>query len=222
MQRFRVPVPWESGLPERVVQYMKCTWRPADMTLAEFLRKTGKSGKVHPKLQQRYRQAKKEAEAAEGELLQETLEEWAVQAKSGGEVALAAMYLSRYNDRYYGQWVLMNIPFRNFDAEIKLPEVDLVPDHLYFQALAYLHRPDHWSNPAAIRADLELEGFRDYHIQNILAMISANQGMIKKYLDGALNKDDDVPQQAEDDAAGQGGEGMALASNGWRMISWPV
>eukprot|EP00438_Fugacium_kawagutii_P024873 Skav210639 [mRNA] locus=scaffold336:36175:40055:+ [translate_table: standard] len=211
LQRFRVPVPWESAWPERVMQYMKCSWRPEDMTLAEFLRKTGKSGKVHPKLQQRYRQAKKEAEAAGGELLEESVEAWAVQARSEGEVALAAMYLSRYNDRYYGQWVLMNVPFRNFNQEMKLPGLDLVPDHLYFQALAYLHRPEHWTNPAAIRRALELEGFRDYHIQNILAMILANQGMIKKYLDGTLNKNDDVPEPAEEHTAEQGSAGMQLA-----------
>eukprot|EP00438_Fugacium_kawagutii_P021754 Skav219334 [mRNA] locus=scaffold6947:786:1919:+ [translate_table: standard] len=177
------------------------------MTLAEFLRKTGKSGKMHPKLQQRYRQAKKEAEAAGGELLQESLEEWVIQARSEGEVALAAMY----NDRCYGQWVLMNVPFRNFNEEMKVPGLDLVPDHLYFQALAYLHRQEHWTNPAAIRRDLELEGFRNYHIQNILAMISANQGMIQKYLDGALNKNNDVPEPAEENTAGQGSAGMQLA-----------
>ena len=38
LQRFRVPVPWEGDLPERVQQYMNSTWRAVDTPLADFLR----------------------------------------------------------------------------------------------------------------------------------------------------------------------------------------
>ena len=153
LQKFRVPVPWEGAPPERVKQYMTCTWRPMDMTLAEFLRKTSRNGRIHPRLQQRYRQAKAEAEKEGDELMEESMETWAVNASPEGEVALAALYLSRYNDRFYGQWVVMNVPFRDVEHDLKKPDLDKVPDHLYFQALAMLHCPEHWRNPAAIRSE---------------------------------------------------------------------
>ena len=183
LQRFVVPVPWVGEVPARITQYMQSAWRAVDMTLAEFLRKTNKAGAIHQRLKRRYEQAKKTAEANEEEIFEESLQEWANNAPSQGEVAVAAIYLSRYNDRYYGQWVLMNVPFRDPERDLKRPELDRVPDHLYYQALAYLHRPDHWTNPAAIKEQLGLEGFRDYHIKNITAMITANQGLIRKYLD---------------------------------------
>ena len=199
LQRFVVPVPWQQAeWPARVQQYMKSTWRAPDMTLAQFLRKTNQKGNVHHKLKLKYERAKKAAEEAQTELFEDSLEEWANNVKTEGDVALAAMFLSRYNDKYYGQWVLMNVPFRDFDAEMQKPKLALVPEHLYYQTLAYLVKPDHWTNPAKIREELELEAFREYHIKNILAMIAANQGLIDKYLDGKLNKnDEEVEAQAE-------------------------
>ena len=162
------------------------------MTLAWFLRKTNQKGNVHHKLKLKYERAKKAAEEAQTELFEDSLEEWANNVKTEGEVALAAMFLSRYNDKYYGQWVLMNVPFRDFDAEMQRPKLALVPDHLYYQTLALLVCPDHWTNPAKIREELELEAFREYHIKNILAMIAANQGLIRQYLDGKLDKNAEV------------------------------
>ena len=199
LQRFVVPVPWQQAeWPARVQQYMTSTWRAPDMTLAQFLRKTNQKGNVHHKLKLKYERAKKAAEEAQTELREDSLEEWANNVRTEGDVALAAMFLSRYNDKFYGQWVLMNVPFRDFDAEMQKPELALVPEHLYYQALAYRVRPEYWTNPAKIREDLELEAFREYHIKNILAMIAANQGLIDKYLDGKLNKNDEaVEAQAE-------------------------
>ena len=209
LQRFRVPVPGEAAdPPKRVLQYMRSSWRAEDMPLVEFLRKTGVNGGIHPKLKKRYNQALKEAEEGEGELLEESLEAWANNAEPYGEVALAALYLSRYNDRYYGQWVVMNVPFRSL--EDLLPEgLNKVPDHLYYQTMAFLLRRGHWENPAAVRAELELQAFREYHVRNILAMLAANQGLIKKYLDGALNKNDEIPEAVAAPAAA--GEGPALS-----------
>ena len=49
-----------------------------------------------------------------------------------------------------------------------------------------------------------MEAFREYHIKNILAMIAANQGLIKQYLDGKLRKDDEVPQPVAGPAGADG------------------
>ena len=120
---------------------------------------------------------------------EETLEMFARRVKPRGDVMIAATYLSRYGDRYYGQWILMNVPFRTID-ELKIPEVDAVPDHLYYQALALHHRPAHWRNAGAIRADLELEAFRQHHIDNIVAMLQSHHILIDQYIAGTIHKDD--------------------------------
>ena len=203
MQRFQVPVPWIGECPARVQQYMDSTWRAPDMPLIEFLRKTNKQGKIHQYLAKQYRQG--QSPDGEDEHLEETLEAWANNAPTGGQVAVASIYLSRYNDRYYGQWVLMNVPFKSME-DLKRPELDLVPDHLYYQTLAFLHRPEHWTNEAAIRQELELEAFREHHVRNIVAMLFANQSLIKQYLDGTLDKNQEVPAGAE--------EGASIAAGG--------
>ena len=191
MQRFRVPVPFETDKTHaRVQQYLQSTWRAKDMTLEEFLRKTNQKGSIHRTLQRRHTAAR--AAAGQEGLLEDTLEEWANQAPVRGEVAVAAMYLSRYTDRYYGQWVLMKVPFQQLE-ELHVPELDLVPDHLYYQAMALHHRPDHWQSEAAVRAELELEAFREYHVRNIWAMLQANHILIQDYVNGTLNKFDEAP-----------------------------
>ena len=131
LQRFRVPVPWEGDLPERVQQYMSSAWRAMDMPLADFLRRTNRSGKIHQALQKKFKQFV--AQELAGEEPMESLDAWANSAPLAGEVAVAAIYLSRCNDRYYGQWVLMNVPFRSLD-DLFRPELELVPPRLLSDA----------------------------------------------------------------------------------------
>ena len=195
LQPFRAPVPFEAEeLPTRVQQYMTCEWRAKDMPLAEFLRKTNQKGQIHQKFKRGYEQAKAEAEA-EGQL-EDSLQEWINYAECQGEVAVAASYLTRYSDRFYGQWVLMNVPFRSL-KDFLLPELDLVADHLYYQTMALLQAPEHWLSEEAIRAELELEAFREYHTRNILAMLEANRNLIEKYLRKELDKNEEVAEQEQ-------------------------
>ncbi|CAE7763064.1 unnamed protein product, partial [Symbiodinium necroappetens] len=168
LQRFRVPVPWEGDLPERVQRYMVSTWRAVDMSVVDYLRRTNKSGEIHQAFRKRYQQMVAEELAGEAPL--ESLETWANGASLRGDVAL----------------------------------LELVPHHLYYQTLALLLRPDHWTSEEAIRAELELEAFREHHVRNILAMLFANQGLIRCYLSGELDKNEDVP----DDGEGRQAEGL--------------
>ena len=90
---------------------------------------------------------------------------------------VAAVYLSRYNDEYYGQWLLMNKPFRDID-QFWRPEVDVVPAHLYYQTMAFLLAPEHWRSEDAIRGQLQLEAFRqnpDVHRMRTPALFGAKQ-----------------------------------------------
>ena len=81
----------------------------------------------------------------------------------------------------------MNHPFNHLD-DLWFAELDLVPDHLYYQALAFRHCPEHWLNEANVRRELELESFREHHIRNIWAMLHASFELIEQYLSGALIK----------------------------------
>ena len=185
MQRFVVPVPFKAENTTRVQQYLDCTWKPNTLPLIDFLRMTNQAGQIHKKLQKRWEQAK---------VLEPTtdaLEPWAVAQPLRGDTLIAAVYLSRYNDEYYGQWLLMNKPFGSLEEFLK-PELNLVPDHLYYQTMAYLISPEHWCNEAAVRAQLEQEAFREHHVRNIWAMLQANQALIRQYLEGNIHKDDDV------------------------------
>ena len=215
LQRFVVPVPWQGDAPERVLQYMSSEWRPPTMTLAEFLRKTNRSGGIHHAFRKRFQKLDDEAKAGR------TLEEWVATAPCFGEVMTASIYLSRYNDKYYGQRTLMSVPLARLE-DVWDDRLDLVPSHLRYQALALLAAPSHWRDPAAIRAELELEAFREHHVRDILAMLSANQGLIEKYFDGRLDKSDDADPEAEIEGAlldgGAGGDGkITLAPDQLRI-----
>ena len=195
MRQFVVPVPWaRETLPEIVRLYMASDWRREDMSLAEYMRKATKTGKIQRHLKRRYKQAMLDRRGEDSDD-REDLETWVAAAPTLGESLTASMYLSRYNDRYYGQWLLMNVPFRSLD-DLWRPEADLVPDHLRFQALTMLLRPDHWRDPDTVQAELELEAFRKHHVQNVLSMLRANHRLVEQYLDGTYLKEDYVEPTA--------------------------
>jgi hypothetical protein len=134
MMPFLVPVPWEAAEPPSIVQsYMACAWRSESMCLLDFLRRTNGAGHIHAYLKRRYK-----TEGVEG-----PLEAWANVAPLRGEKMVAALYLSRFSDRFYGQWLLMNVPFRSMD-DLWRDEASLVPTEYRLFALALQHRPDYW------------------------------------------------------------------------------
>ncbi len=150
------------------------------MPLLHFLRKTNTAGAIQRHLQRKH--------AAAGTA--ETLEAFANAAPMDGEVLVGAKYLSRYNDRYYGQWLLMHVPFRSL-TDLWDPQMERVPERLRFFALCLRFAPEHWSSPSLVRKDLELEGFNDSHVQTLQAMHAANAELIAKYLAGELDPADD-------------------------------
>ena len=208
LQRFRVPVPWIHACPERVAQYMASEWRADDMPLSDFLRKTNGQGHIHQWVRKLHR-AERQGEE-DGDPLPDSVEAFANAVSPAGDVAVAAMYLSRYNDQYYGQWALMHVPSRAVDDLLR-DGLDKVPAHLYYQTLVYLLRPAHWTSEEAIRAELELEAFREHHIRNIVAMLFANQGLIREYLNGTLDKNQDACLDGAKAAGGSVGREIELS-----------
>ena len=154
------------------------------MPLVEFLGKSNKNGEILKHIRGKH----------EGTDLSEDLEAFARAYHTRGEVMIASIVLSRFNDKYYGQWLVLNMPFRDVD-ELWLPEDDLVPKEYQFFALCLLHRPDHWRDQDIVRRELELEAFKDNHIDNVLSMQVAHTTFIDKYLSGELVIGDDPPPQ---------------------------
>ena len=116
---------------------------------------------------------------------------------------IASIVLSRFNDAYYGQWLVLNLPFHDI-SDLWLPEVELVPKEYRHFALCLLHRPEHWRNQEVVRRELEIDAFKDNHIDNVLSMQLAYTSFIDKYLAGELHVDEDpIPQwnPYADDAA---------------------
>ena len=137
---------------------MECTWRDEDCTLLQYIRMSNKDGR------QRSTQ------------------------HGGGRrrVAVAAQMNSRLKDSFYGQWLILNVPFRDPD-DLWDDRVLRVPEGYRMLALCLLHRPGLWRRPLEVKQELQLEGHRDAHVCNILAMLEGHTAVIDAYLSGRLD-----------------------------------
>ena len=96
---------------------------------------------------------------------------------------------SRINDRFYGQWLLLHVPFRSLD-ELWKPEAAALPESLRFLGLCLLHRPSVWRNPACVAQEMEQEAKTELHIQNSLAALAAQTELVDAYLSGEMTVDE--------------------------------
>ena len=87
------------------------------MTLLEFLRKSNASGDVVAWLQKAYA-------AADTAL---DLGAFASVFQTFGEKVIAAEVVSIFNDKYFGQWLMLNVPFRAAKDLLDVKVMDCVP-----------------------------------------------------------------------------------------------
>ena len=118
---FPLLVPWPSmeHKPQVVKAYEESEWRREDMSLLEFCRKTNQDGQIARWVRRKFAATDKEA-MPEGE--QEQLEAFANACPMRGEKLVACDMLSIYNDRWFGQWLVLRKPFRSME-ELLAPEV---------------------------------------------------------------------------------------------------
>eukprot|EP00973_Karenia_brevis_P004816 662348-Karenia_brevis.AAC.1 len=95
-----------------------------------------------------------------------------------GEQIVAADVLSWRNDKRAGQWLMLNIPFKNV-SDFHLAEVDAkVPASLRYVAMARHCRDpvarDFWRTSDALQAEMRVEGKGQKFIQPTLNAILAN------------------------------------------------
>ena len=138
---------------------------------------------------------------------QERLEAFARDYRCRGEKLVAADTVWRMNDRYYGQWLALNVPFRRLE-DFQDDEVERrVPDRYRHLATALRRCSAYWREAGLERAidDMKLEAVNRTQIDTVVAMIRARTHLIDKYLAGHLQKDE-VATGAEGDGAAGGVE----------------
>ena len=113
-----------------------------------------------------------------------TLEDFANNYVCRGEKLAAVSTHSMLNDRYYGQWLALNRPFRRLEEFIEsAPEVvERVPEKYRHFALCVHHAADFWESEGLIRGALELEARSNAFIETILRKIQAQKHLVKRYL----------------------------------------
>ena len=123
---FVVPVPDQAEQPKEVEQYMKASWACGKISLLDFLRKTTNQGSICHWLKKLHKASDKD----------ESLDKFAANYKMNGEKVVAAEMLSRRNDRFYGQWLMLHKPFHSPEDFIQKDVLEKVPDELRYMTMA--------------------------------------------------------------------------------------
>ena len=207
VRKFVCPVPWEKELPTTVQNYMASTWRKPRMNLLDYLRKAGPDGQI----QQRYRRLHQRIKTVVA------LEDWINMTPACGEILVATIVYSRNSDRYFGQWLLLNVPFKNLD-DLWDPRAALVPKSLQFLCLCLLKRPDYWSTADGLRAEMALEARTSLSIENAAAQLMSRIELVQAYLSGELLLADH-PEPPAPAAAGAAGASVCLAPEQQKILA---
>ena len=118
----------------------------------------------------------------------ESLASFASRYRMRGEQVVAADTHSRLGDTFYGQWMMLHVPFRNPEALLNRDIIERVPKHLKFLANALFSNNElaekFWRNEFRVTAEMESEGFGAAQIESTLGMIRANRELIADYVHG--------------------------------------
>ena len=179
---FIVPSPLNDPQPKEIHLYMKSTWRYDNMCLLEFRRKSTEEGKIAPWIK----------EAWKHQNHPETLEKFANEVCTDGEKVIACAMGSRLKDQFYGQWMMLNIPFRHYEELLRNDILEKIPDTDKFLAHCILsQRPQAkqmWSTPTTVQDDMKIEGCSQYHRTMVLNHIRSQRELIYQYMAGNLKK----------------------------------
>ena len=196
IRKLSVPVPavdekgvWMEKVPKALSQYMACTWRRDDMTFKEYLRKASRSGTIQQKFQRIHRSSGAEM----------PLEDWINRYETKGEIMLSPIMYSRVSDKFYGQWLLLNVPFRSLH-DLWHASVLKVPGSYRCLALCLHHRGFFWHRlEECVIPSLALEAHSEAKINNLVNMLAAQTDMVESYIRGDLtiadHPDPVLPQQ---------------------------
>jgi len=131
-----------------------------------------------------------------------SLEDFANAYTTRGQKLIAATKYSMLNDMYYGQWLVLNKPFRRLEEfEEAAPELKNRVSQKYFNfALCLHHAADFWGNEAVIQEAMELEAHNKAFVDTILSKVKAHTHIVQKYLAGEIPQEEEV-ESSQDSAA---------------------
>ncbi len=175
---FRPPCPDDAVLPPEIRFYERSSWRSDRMTLLEFLRKTNAMGKIHQWLERRHQASGSE----------QSLDHYANDYRMRGEQIVACHMLSRRNDRYFGQWLVLNVPFRKISELLQPDAVALVPEEDRYMAMCLASEHPRarlfWNTDVLIDDDMKIEARTTKYREQILRELGARMFLVKQYLNG--------------------------------------
>ena len=206
VRKFVVPVPWLKEMPKLVQNYMTSSWRRPNMNLLDFLRKSGNNGQISQKYRRMHSHHK----------IGMPLNDWINVHPPDGKTLVANVMYAHTNDRHYGQWLLLNVPFQNVD-DLWVEDAKKLPENLKFLGLCVLHRRRFWRDPQRIRAELEKEARSETYIQDTLAMLAARIELIDAYLSGEMTVEKE-PEPALDGVAKVAGTNIKVAPEQAKII----
>ncbi|CAE7572809.1 unnamed protein product [Symbiodinium natans] len=156
MQPIIAPHPGMPVKPEYLQLYEAADWR-CDMPLIEYLRRVNKKGAILEHIRKAYLQTDQRV----------PLQDFAVRFETFGERIIAAEMVSMQNDKFYGQWMALRIPYKRLE-DLLLPEiVQSVPDQVKFLACALHWAPELWRSAPRVREYMALRAHRDAYIETV-------------------------------------------------------
>ncbi|CAE7689606.1 unnamed protein product [Symbiodinium sp. CCMP2592] len=180
------PWPTMDAQPEFVRRYEQCVWRSDNMSLLEYLRKSNAAGEVVAWIQKLHAAADSALDLGEFASVQTTF----------GEKVVAAETVSIFSDKYFGQWLMLHVPFRSAAAFLFPDIVAKIPTRYQLFACALRAAGDYWTDKARVREDMQLAAHKDATIASFLALLDAQREIVEQYLRGDISLEDEVPEPA--------------------------
>lgn len=117
------------------------------------------------------------------------------QISARGGTICAFQCTSIYNDSYYGQWLVLNVPANKDNHRIvwHTPFSKRVPDHFKWFATCVVLCPDEWRSISWIRKEVELRCWKTHIVDSAVNYIKSLLQTVDLYLDQRLR-----PQQLGD------------------------
>ena len=191
---FQVPWP-DKPKPKEIELYEQADWAAGKISVLDFLRKSNRAGNIVGWLKKLHSQSPEVA----------SLEDFAANYMVKGQQFVAADTLSRMNDLFFGQWLVLHVPFSDVKELVDEDLLSRVPvAHRNFAMAMTCGHPVaklHWSDEASIVAELKQEAHTKEHIHTILQMIAANKSLVTDYLTGKLDAKAEAKHRKEAVAA---------------------
>lgn len=132
---------------------------------------------------------------------------FASEYKTYGEKIVAVDMVYHFNDKRYGQWMAMHVPFRDWadlqDARVK----ELVPPRLQYIAHALLvcenakrvppGLHNFWRKPDKIKEEMKQEAHSETFTEDVISFVAGQIHLIDLFLSGQLKKEDEVEEEAQ-------------------------